>query len=80
MRSRGIETSETVWPTGSSEATIIVSVSVCVRCRVVSTPTSRTLIRSPSFGTGPFAGAWSSVAPRTGPVKIRSNVSPRIVP
>src|SRR6187402_690759 len=57
--SRGSDTIETVLPTGSSEATIIVSVSDAPRSGSLSTPTSRTLIRSPSLGTGP--------SPATGP-------------
>ena len=77
--SRGSETMETVLPTGSSDATIIVSVSVSVRSGSLSMPTSRTLIRSPSVGTGP-AVVPSDSSPRTAPWKIRSKVSPRIVP
>ena len=37
-RSRGSDTIDTVWPTGSSETTIIVSVSISVRFLVASTP------------------------------------------
>ena len=62
--SRGSDTIETVWPTGSSEATIIVSVSDALRSGSLSTPTSRTLIRSPSLGTGPSAATRPSVARR----------------
>ncbi len=43
--SRGIDTIETVFPTGSSEATIIVSVSAVFRPTPESTPMSRTVIR-----------------------------------
>ncbi len=77
MRSRGIEIRLTVCPTGSSEATIIVSVRVSVRVRVESTPTSRTFSRSPSPGPGSAAG---SAPPSVELVKIRPNVSPMTVP
>ena len=51
--SRGMETIETVPATGSSEATIIVSVRYVLRVGAESTPTSRTLTRcGPSVGEG----------------------------
>ena len=43
--SRGIDTIETVLPTGSSEATIIVSVRAVLRPTPESTPISRTVMR-----------------------------------
>ena len=43
--SRGTDTIETVWATGSSEAMIIVSVRYVLRPTPASTPTSRTLTR-----------------------------------
>ena len=57
------------------------SVRFVVRLPRLSTPTSRTLIRSPSPGTGP-AFAPRDRGRRRGPrrVKMRSNVSPRIDP
>ncbi len=76
--SRGSDTIETVLPTGSSEATIIVSVSDALRSGSLSTPTSRTLIRSPSLGTGPSAATRPS-SPDAG-WKMRAKVSPMSVP
>ena len=76
--SRGSDSIETVLPTGSSEATIIVSVSDAVRSGSLSTPTSRTLIRSPSLGTGPVGAAPPFSLDAAW--KIRANVSPMIVP
>ena len=80
IRSRGIDTMDTVWPTGSSDATIIVSVRFAVRLPRLSEPTMSTFTRSPSPGTGPALAPRIVDAPRTSPVKMRSNVSPRIVP
>ena len=68
--SRGIDTIDAVLPTGSSEMTIIVSVSVAERLGVASTPTSRMLIRSPDPGTGPMA---SPPSPSVPPWNTRAN-------
>jgi len=51
-RSRGIDTIDTVRPTGSSETTIIESVSASVRPGPESTPISRILRRSLAVGAG----------------------------
>ena len=76
-RSRGMEISEAVCPTGSSEATIIVSVKVSLRVRVASTPTRRTLSRWLSPGA---TAVPRSPPPSVVPVKILPNVSPSFVP
>ena len=75
--SRGTDTIETVWPTGSSEATIIVSVSDAVRSGSLSTPTQQDV--DPLAVLGP--GRRGRARPRwTPPGRSRANVSPMIVP
>ena len=68
-----------VWPTGSSEATIIVSVSSVVRFLVASTPMSRMLIRSVALERA-VPGAPSAVARISWPAKTLANVFPRMPP
>ena len=63
--SRGIDTIDTVFPTGSSEATIIVSVRAVLRPTPESTPISSTLIRGIS-GVGEADGSSEALA--EGPV------------
>ena len=73
--SRGIETIETVSPTGSSETTISVSVSGVVRPGALSMPISRTFRRSVVPGPGGRVGS-----PAAGGRKTRSKVSSVDVP
>src|SRR5919198_4668879 len=54
--SRGTEIIETVLPTGSSEATIIVSVRYVVRPTPASTPTTRTFSRCGTSGVAVGVG------------------------
>jgi hypothetical protein len=73
--SRGIETIVTVFPTGSSETTMIVSVSTAVRPGAASRPTRRTFSRSVVPGPG------AKVSPATCPgSKTRSKVDIAAVP
>jgi hypothetical protein len=54
--SRGIESIETVWPSGSTDITIIVSVRYVLRPTPASTPMTSTLIREAS-GVGEGDGS-----------------------
>ena len=76
MRSRGTETMLTVLPTGSSEATIMVSVRLVVREGLRSAPTSRIVSRSPLAGP---TGAGASFD-RVEASKTCANVSRNTVP
>jgi len=78
MRSRGTDTMVTLFPTGSSDATIIVSVSVAGRHGRASMPSSRTFSHSSTPGRdGPLGAPW---APSVPPSKTWSKVSPNAVP
>ena len=67
--SRGIETIETVLPTGSSETTIIVSVRSVFRPTPGSTPMSSTFWRG---ATGVAEGLTDGLGSALGPAEGRS--------
>jgi hypothetical protein len=73
-RSRGIETIETVFPTGSSETTISESVRASVRPGAESIPIRRTFRRCPSFGSG------SETERTVDPEKMLANIAWAAVP
>jgi hypothetical protein len=65
--SRGIETIETVWPTGSSDTTIIVSVRNVFRPTPWSTPMISTFWRGAvGDGEGATDGLGSALGPADG--------------
>ena len=68
--SRGTETIETVLPTGSSEATIIVSVRAVLRPTPESTPMSRIVMR------GGRATGWPTASRTANPTACPTRSDP----